>query len=100
MLSTKELVERLTSLADVIQLRTPNAYTTGDIDGLFYAAARLSELEQEVTKLREARLNTLTVMAGALKTGEIASGFVSYVDSQAAPEPNLKPAAFTEGKNE
>jgi hypothetical protein len=57
MSTTSELVERLKSLADVIPLRTPNAYTAGDIDVLFYAAAslqKIDELERENARLREA----------------------------------------------
>jgi hypothetical protein len=55
--TTSELVERLKSLADVIPLRTPNAYTAGDIDVLFYAAAslqKIDELERENARMRAA----------------------------------------------
>jgi hypothetical protein len=52
--TTQELVERLKSLDGGSAQQCPVAYTAGDIDVLFYAAARLSELERENARLREA----------------------------------------------
>jgi hypothetical protein len=66
MSTTSELVERLKSLADVIPLRTPNAYTAGDIDVLFYAAASLQKIDE--LERENARLKRELVKIAASKT--------------------------------